>query len=101
MRLRYSSVRDWMAGSFVLPIHAILIFIRIQEIISSPTPERQLRRTRPCRRRNTYGPPGEPRCEYAARSRRALGRASGERGPQLAVPAPILPREDLARSRER
>src|SRR5580704_12177311 len=26
MRFRYSSVSDWIAGSFVFPIHAILIF---------------------------------------------------------------------------
>src|SRR5882762_5856046 len=45
MRFKYSSVRASIAGSFVFPIHATLIFTGLPPLRLCPTPEPRRRRS--------------------------------------------------------
>src|ERR1700693_1885390 len=60
MRFKYSSVRAWIAGSFVFPIHATLIFTGLPLRRLFPTPEPRRRQTESHPPRDTAPSPPSP-----------------------------------------
>src|ERR1700758_1011929 len=101
MRFKYSSVSVAIAGSFVLPIHAILSFTRLA-VASTPTQTPPTPQTRSSRRPSTAPRLDAPRHEFSAIHPPAPAPASDETAPRppgsVPKPLPAVPAKPRAAS---
>src|ERR1019366_3406653 len=100
IRFRYSSVRAWIAGSFVFPIHVTLIFTGRAPLRLFPTPEPRRRRTGSHPPHDTArSPPSPPRGSPATLPPEPVPASAGTELPRRRRNRKLLPRLP-AKSRE-